>query len=50
MPIKKTGECFYREESGALWRADSYMDEETQEVTTTHVHIEDPAPVEDPAP
>lgn len=42
----KTGECYYRDEAGALWLAESYVNERG-EVTTQAVEIEPaPAPIE----
>ena len=41
--LTKTGECHYRDEAGAIWLAQSWLNEETGEVTTTDTLIE-PAP------
>ena len=41
--LTKTGECYYRDEAGAIWLAQSWLNEETGEVTTTDTLIE-PAP------
>ena len=46
--LTKTGECHYRDEAGAIWLAQSWLNEETGEVTTTDTLIE-PAPAADPA-
>lgn len=35
----KTGECYYRDEAGALWLAESYVNE-AGEVVTQSVEIE----------
>lgn len=45
--MKKTGECYWRDEFGALWLAESFVDE-AGAVTTTQTKVEaDAAP---PAP
>ena len=38
----KTGECYYRDPDGSLWRADSYRDE-SDWVSTQSLYIEPPA-------
>lgn len=44
----KTGECYWRDEAGAIWLAESYVDE-NGEVTTEQTLIE-PAPEPEPNP
>ena len=41
--LTKPGECYYRDEAGALLLAQSWLNEETGDVTTTDTLIE-PAP------
>lgn len=44
----KTGECYFRDEAGALWLAESFTDADGK-VTTQQVEVE-PAPTPAPAP
>jgi hypothetical protein len=39
----KIGECYFRKEDGSLWLAESFLDEVTQEATSTETLVE-PAP------
>ena len=43
----KTGECFFRDESGALWLAESFISEDGT-VTTQQIEVE-PAPAKETA-
>lgn len=38
--LTKTGECYFRDELGQLWLAESYVNEATGEVTTQDLLIE----------
>jgi hypothetical protein len=42
-PLTKTGEVLDRDESGQLWLCESWLDEETQETTTTRTEWQDPS-------
>lgn len=37
----KTGECYYRDEFGCLWLAESYLETEDGTVTTQDVEVEE---------
>jgi len=39
--MEKTGECYYRDDNGYLWLAESYMDDDGV-VTTQSIQIEPP--------
>lgn len=39
MPLKKTGEINYRDEDGVLWHAESFVNDETGEVTTEKTQV-----------
>ena len=41
--MEKTGECYYRDENGALWLAESFVDKKGV-VTTRDTLIEEVAP------
>ena len=44
MALNKTGACYWRDEAGDLWLAESFEDEATGEVTTTNTLISPPEP------
>lgn len=37
----KTGECYFRDENGVLFLAESFENEETKEVHTTETMVEE---------
>ena len=47
--MTKTGECYWRDERGGLWLAESFVDE-AGVVTTQDVEIEPAPPADDPVP
>lgn len=38
--MTKTGECYFRDEEGVLWLAESFVDEDGY-VTTQHIQIDE---------
>lgn len=38
----KTGEVFFRGEDGVLWLSESYEDDDTHEVTTQQMQVDQP--------
>ena len=42
----KTGECRWTDADGATWLAESWVDEETGEVTTTQTKLDEPPLIE----
>lgn len=52
-PWEKNGQTYYREADGSLWLAESFLNTETQEVSSTASFVEpapEPVPEPEPAP
>lgn len=44
--MNKTGEAFYRDEEGRLWKAESFANPETGEVETRDTLVEEDLPLQ----